>query len=98
MLWLVGDVQLIKLSAGAQYLWGVDSGGDVYMCLITGPSSHVHGGLTQAWLPVDGCTCVTGAKFTSVVSAPDDSMVRRLILKYKQTVFVCEEILKQLLF
>ncbi|KAK3591291.1 hypothetical protein CHS0354_004340 [Potamilus streckersoni] len=65
----LADNQLIHVSCGQQYVWAVDSDGDVFQRIgVRAPSTH---GLNAAWLPVDR----GGTVFTHIKAGPQDWMV-----------------------
>ena len=78
---ILDEVHMIHISCGEQCVWGVDRTGDIYMRL--GNCAPSQFGLNQVWIPVDGCTCIPGAKFTLVMTSPDDRMVCKIFLAPK---------------
>ncbi len=71
---LTGRSKLVSLSCGTENVWGVDNTGIVYLRIGTKAPSPGH--LNPAWVPVDGTTHSSGAKFTKVIAGPSDWMVR----------------------
>ncbi|XP_078483137.1 uncharacterized protein LOC100177602 isoform X2 [Ciona intestinalis] len=69
------DVKMLHISCGSQYVWAVDTNGEVYMRVgVTVTDDHTT--MTPAWLSLDNSPSnASGSKFIQVVCGPSDNNV-----------------------